>query len=115
VFWNGRRFRRGGPLVPPEALCAEFAAGKEGADGASSTANVGGGGGGRLPFEARCAELAAGKEGAGPGSDRVKEGTAARGVVGEEAIVVLNGGGGGGIALRSSCTFATMGGGGIAF
>lgn len=82
-------FRRGGPCTPPEALCAELSAGKEGADGSAS-------------------ESASVKAG----------GCEARGVGGESGCIVgveglgevcgglfRNGGGGGGIALRSSSSF----------
>lgn len=96
--------RRCGAWVPPDALCAELTAGKEGARG---------------PLEARCAELRAGNEGAGSWSSelgaRVKVGA---GVFGPSMGVLregwgfLNGGGGGGMALRS---ISIRLGGGIAF
>ena len=91
--------RRGGAFVPrEEALCAEFAAGKEG-------------GGARE--EARWGELSAGNEGV---EERVKVGTV--GVlsssmrVGDDCFGAgfLKGGGGGGMAFRSSSALLMLGG-----
>lgn len=89
----GRAPSRGGAPVPPEALCAEFRAGKEG-------------GGARFE-EVRCAEFREGKGGAD--EERVKVGTV--GVLSSSPKIVggegcfgpgfLNGGGGGGIAFLS--------------
>jgi hypothetical protein len=88
----GRAPSRGGAPVPPEALCAEFRAGKEG-------------GGARFE-EARCAEFKEGKVGAE--EERVKVGTvgvlSSSRVAGDEGcfgLGFLNGGGGGGIAFLS--------------
>jgi hypothetical protein len=80
--WVGTAFNRGGPRVPPEARWTEFKAGKEGADGSSSS----------CPSEVL--------------SPNVKVGVVeARGVVGDEGdlgVRFLKGAGGGGIAFLSS-------------
>ena len=68
-------------------------------------------GGARAPLDARWAELRAGKqevEGRS-GSERVKLGTGARGVVIDGVGVFLEGGGGGGIAFRSRTSFMAGG------
>jgi hypothetical protein len=76
----GVAFRRGGPRTPPDARCAEFAAGKEG--GGISLPSVSVKDGITLEFEVGFA----------------------RGVVGEEGVLKI-GGGGGGMAIRSSSSF----------
>lgn len=102
--------RRGGVLVPPEALWAELSAGKAARRGCCVD--------GVVDVLARCAEFAAGKRG-GCGfeswvdvpSVRLKEGievgcevAIAFGVVGEVGLVRDGGGGGGGMSFRSSST-----------
>lgn len=97
----GRAFSRGIARVPPDARCAEFAAGKEGMSGSGDE--------GFEPSREKIGMLVLGE-----GWEAF-----ARGVVGEEGILFggagfLNrGGGGGGMAARSSA--ALLGGGIVLF
>lgn len=85
--------RRGGARAPPEALCAELRAGKEGGGMRSLSVS-----------SSPMLDSARAKEGT---IDLVEE-ELVRGVVGE-GIFLKVGGGGGGIAFRSSSSFEVVG------
>lgn len=89
----GWGLRRGGPRVPPDARCAEFSAGKEGAVGSSLSS-----------AESPAPRVRVGMDGVG-------EATAVRAWKGYFWVGFLMGREGGGMALRSSSAFSRVGSG----